>query len=376
MEVSSVAILDWIGSLFGYIIFFGYKISGVYVIGLFLFTIAVKLVLFPLSIKQQKTMAKQSRLSPKLQEIKERCGNDKQRYNQEMMELYQREGANPSSGCLPLLLQFPIIMGLYQAVVKPLSCVLHMGNDVINQIMGVAGVNTTTNYYYQINFIQNFNSLSQDQMNQISQIVSPGDLEHITGLANGGFNFLGLNLLGTPGWNILIIIPILCFVSSMAMSLYTMRLSNSNQPGGGCMKWGMPIFMSVFSTWIAFSVPGAVGFYWFLSNLLSMVQSYVMNKFYNGHIMNAKDEAARIARRRQEEGAVMAAHQGFVLAEAAQRLRKKEMDLEQQKLDEERRKQSYQSNKESLEGKSWSNEKVIKTGNAARSGNVGKKKKK
>lgn len=125
---------------------------------------------------------------------------------------------------------------------------------------------------------------------------------------------------------------------------------------------GYADFQSVFSTWIAFSVPGAVGFYWFLSNLLSMVQSYVMNKFYNGHIMNAKDEAARIARRRQEEGAVMAAHQGFVLAEAAQRLRKKEMDLEQQKLDEERRKQSYQSNKESLEGKSWSNEKVIKTG--------------
>lgn len=370
-------ILDWIGSLFGYIIFFGYKISGMYVVGLVLFTIAVKLVLFPLSIKQQKTMAKQSRLTPKLQEIKERCGNDKQRYNQEMMELYQKEGANPSSGCLPMLLQFPIIIGLYSAVTKPLSCVLHFGNDVITQIEKISNLTNSTNFYKQIQFIQQYNSMSADQLDQLSKVVSPQDMEHISGLANGGFNFLGLDLLGTPGMNWLIIIPILCFVSSMAMSLYTMRSSANSQAGGGCMKWGMPIGMSVFSTYIAFTVPGAVGFYWFLSNIFSMVQSYAMNKFYNPGIMNAKDEAARIARRKQEEGLVLAAHAGYDRSYESRRLMEAdEARMEQEKREKEK-KERYSLTNKTAQGKTQnSNEKVIKTGNAARSGNAGNKKKK
>ncbi len=76
-KVGISKVFDFIGSAFGYIIFFGYKISGLYVLGLILFTIAVKLVLFPLSIKQQKTTAKQQRLGPKMQELKERYGNEK-----------------------------------------------------------------------------------------------------------------------------------------------------------------------------------------------------------------------------------------------------------------------------------------------------------
>ena len=118
-------ILDWIGYVFGYIIYFGYKISGIYVVGLLLFTIAVKLVMLPTSIKQQKTSAKQARLQPKIKELQEMYKNNPSKMQEEQQALYARENVSMFSGCLPMLIQFPVIIGLYQAIVNPLTCVLH-----------------------------------------------------------------------------------------------------------------------------------------------------------------------------------------------------------------------------------------------------------
>ena len=360
---------DFIGSAFGYIIFFGYKITGLYVIGLILFTIAVKLVMFPLSIKQQKTTAKQQRLGPKLQELKERYGNDKQKFSQAQMELYQKEGVSPMGGCLPMLLQFPIIIGLYSAVIKPLTCVLHLGGAVINQVRELMGVGATG--YYEIEIIHKFSDYAAQLSN--ANILSSEQVTELDQLSKGAFNLFGLDLLGTPAFtNILIIIPILCFASSMAMSLISSRLAaaSGSQPGGGCMKWGMPVFMSIFSTVIAFSVPGAVGVYWILSNLFSIGQSYAMNYFYNAGILTARDEAARIARRRQEESAIISSLPPVDLMKIAQE--KKQEDQAQQAQEDVLK---PQNNPE--KAPRGSGQKVIKTGNAARAGQAaGTKKKK
>ena len=360
---------DFIGSAFGYIVFFGYKISGLYVVGLILFTIAVKLVLFPLSIKQQKTTAKQQRLGPKMQELKERYGNDKQKFSEAQMELYQKEGVSPMGGCLPLLLQFPIIIGLYAAVIKPLTCVLHIGADVVNQAMSIMGIGTTG--YYEIEMIHKF----PQYITQLTEanIFTPEQLSELGSLSNGAFNLFGLDLLGTPSFtNILILIPILCLVSSMATSMISMRISSSaSQPANGCMKWGMPLFMSIFSTVIAFSVPGAVGVYWILSNLFSIAQSYALNHFYNAGILNAKDEAARLARRRQEEAAIVTGlPQIDVLRIAAEKKAQDQKPLEKPVSGNVQQKNEQQAPRNS-------GQKVIKTGNAARANNTaGTKKKK
>lgn len=361
---------DFIGSAFGYIIFFGYKISGLYVIGLILFTIAVKLVLFPLSIKQQKTTAKQQRLGPKMQELKERYGNDKQKFSEAQMALYQKEGVSPMGGCLPLLLQFPIIIGLYAAVIKPLSCVLHIGADVVSQAMNIMGIGTTG--YYEIEIIHKF----PQYVTQLTEanLFTAEQLDELGRLSNGAFNLFGLDLLGTPSFtSVLILIPIFCFISSMATSMITMRISSAaSQPASGCMKWGMPMFMSIFSTVIAFSVPGAVGVYWILSNLFSIAQSYALNHFYNAGILNAKDEAARLARRRQEEQAIVSGLPPVDLLKiAAEKKAQEQKQLEQQS-------QNDGSQKKKEENITRNNgQKVIKTGNAARSNNnAGNKKKK
>ena len=126
-------ILDWIGYVFGYVIFFGYKISGVYVVGLILFTIVVKLLMLPMSIKQQKTSAKQARIQPKIKELQEMYRSNPSKLQEEQQKLYQRENISMTSGCLPLLIQFPVIIGLYRAIVNPLTCVLHLSADKVNQ---------------------------------------------------------------------------------------------------------------------------------------------------------------------------------------------------------------------------------------------------
>ena len=378
MQKVRLSNVQFIGSVFGYIIYYGYKLTGLYVIGLILFTVAVKVAMFPLSVKQQKSMAKQARLAPKLKEIQERCGNDRERYNQETMALYQREGTSPTSGCLPLLIQFPIIIGLYEAIRSPLTCVLHMGKEAVNKLLEITQVAESTNYYKQIEMIKSFNSLSDSQMSKINAMISDnlmtqGNLEDIQTLANGGFNCFGLDLLGVPEFfNWLLLIPVLCFVSSMFMSFYTNKTSSSAQNSGVMMKWGMPLFMSFFTSYIAYTVPGAVGFYWFLSNVVSILQSVVLNKFYNANIMGAKEEAARIRRRELEEEKILELHPNFSLQRATKRL----IDAEERKAAQNAQATAVPVKEEpSVEVTDKRNDKVIKTGNAARAGNTSKKKK-
>ena len=140
-------ILDYIGYVFGYVIFFGYKISGVYVVGLLLFTIVVKLLLLPSSLKQQKTSAKQARLAPKLKELQEMYKNNPTKLQEEQSALYARENVSMMSGCLPLLIQFPIIIGLYRAIVNPLTCVLHLSVDKVNRALEF--ITVSGNSYYK-----------------------------------------------------------------------------------------------------------------------------------------------------------------------------------------------------------------------------------
>jgi len=340
------------------------------VIGILLFTIAVRLVMLPTSFKQQKTSAKQARLAPKIKEMQAMYKNNPQKLQEEQQKLYARENANPMSGCLPLLIQFPVIIGLYSAITKPLMCVLHLSVDKVNQALTLVGLQKAG--YGQIDFINQFASLRDKIV--ASNIFTGSEITELDGLSKGAFNFFGLNLLGTPSITnitVLIIIPILCFVTSMIMSIIMNTTAAQPQAGNGCMKWGMPLSMSVFSTFIAFSVPGAVGLYWIFSNLASILQTVIMNKYYNIWVMNAQDEAARYARRENEEEKMFEKYGGVNIHSAFESLRSSGAPVD--------------LNSDSEDGKDpaapeksapYGNDKVIKTGNAARAGQAQKKKKK
>ncbi len=369
-------ILDWIGYVFGYVIYFGYQISGAYVIGLILFTIVVKLVMLPMSLNQQRTNAKQARIQPKIRELQEIYRNNPTRLQEEQQALYARENISMMSGCLPMLIQLPVVLGLYRAIVNPLTNVLHLSVDKVNKLIALGGVDASKNYYAQSEIINLFPKIREQV--EAAGIFTGGELAKLDQLSDGAFTLFGLNLLEMPALtSILVLIPVCCFISSMAMMMMTMK--NTAAAGqSGCAKWMTPVLMSGLTTWLAFSVPGAVGLYWIIQNLVGMVERALLNKFYNADIMEAADEAGRYARRELEEQKVMERFANVDIRAAALRLKERTDAEAAEKMAEKNAKTA--SIYDSIDAKNVvvinSNDRVIKTGNVARAGGSNSKKKK
>lgn len=299
-------IFNFFGSIFGYLLWAAYYLVNNFGIAIIIFTLVFKIVLFPSSVKQQKSMAANAKLQAKQKAIQEKYANDKQKYNEELQKLYEKENISPFGGCLTSLLPMVIMLGIYYAVVRPLTNVLHISKDAVaalsdyvNTIPGIS-INTSGSIYYQIDLLRIFNNISDHSA--IKEILTGDEIEKIQSLT-GGFNFMGLDLLSTPkvvgGW--LLLIPILCLVTSVGTQIFTMFMKGnpmSNQQG--CMKY-MFIALPMFTAWIAYTVPAAVGFYWIWSTLFGFVQTLIMNKFYSPDQVNAKAEAAHIARLELEE---------------------------------------------------------------------------
>ena len=118
--------MGFIAKPIGYLLALIYKLVGNYGISLIILTVIVKTVLYPLYAKQIKSTANMSDMSEKSKEIQKRYANDKEKMNEEMQKLYAESGFNPMSGCLPMLIQFPIIMGLFALLRNPMK---YMPND-------------------------------------------------------------------------------------------------------------------------------------------------------------------------------------------------------------------------------------------------------
>lgn len=297
-------IFDTIGSLFGYILWFFYNIFQNYGVALILFTVVVKLLMFPLSIKQQKSMAANSRMAQKQQEIRQKYANDQRKMNEEIQKLYEKEGGMPSMGCMTMFVPLLILMGVYYAVVSPLTNTLHMDSatvsNALNQLTVMPGIgNQFTSIYGQLEIV---NIATQDNGQLfLAQYFNPADIISISDYASS-FNFLGLNLLGKPsdGMSVLIIIPILCFVTSFASQIVTMIIQGTLKQQQGCMLV-MFLTLPLMSAYIAYTVPAAVGFYWVISTITGFVQTLVLQKFYSAKHMLAKQEAQRVALLREQE---------------------------------------------------------------------------
>ena len=95
---------------------FAFYLGGSYALAIIAFTIVIKMALYPLTIKQLKSSRAQQALQPQMQALRAKYANDKQTLNTEMMRLYKENNANPAAGCLPMLVQFPILIGLYNAL--------------------------------------------------------------------------------------------------------------------------------------------------------------------------------------------------------------------------------------------------------------------
>ena len=136
----------------GWVLKLMYMICSNYGVALILFTIIVKAILFPLTLKQQKSMMKTQKLQPLLNELQQKYGNDKEKLNQETMKLYQKYKINPMSGCLPLLIQLPILLALYWVVRQPMVYIMGFGGDEV---------------WRAINAIEDFSATNPDAVNAL-----------------------------------------------------------------------------------------------------------------------------------------------------------------------------------------------------------------
>lgn len=268
-----------------------------YMLTLVIFAIFIKLILFPFGIKQQKNSLKQARLRPMEMVIRKKYAgrNDKatqQKLNQEIMELYQSENFNPMSGCLPLLIQMPVLFGLYSVIVNPLRYISGLGKQIVDILTGVFG--TSSNY--DINVIKSIADMgtsikpavlsqieTQLTANGVTNITAPEIIDSINGLKHN-FSVAGIDLTVNPtfAFNLYLIIPILTFVfaffSTKIIRKFTYQPQTAQQAQGSMamMDWTMPLF----SVWISFSVPSAIAIYWILQNVLSAAQQVLLHKLY------------------------------------------------------------------------------------------------
>lgn len=265
--------------------------------------------MLPLTLNQQKSTAKMARLKPEMDKIKAKYGTNQQKYSEELQKLYQKENYSPTSGCLPLLIQFPIIIGLYGVIYQPLTYIVGLTTEKITEIAVAIQANAK---------FSEFSSSAQELINNFvsdpanagrgSEIIIANNLDLAGSIAEGieriDFNLFGIiDLSQTPNFaelSWLWLIPVFAVVSQIISSYVSMKLNGTEMNG---MSKGMIFGMPLLSGVIAFTMPAMVGFYWVISNLVMMVQSILIKKFYNPEksLERQKQKQERIKAKEREE---------------------------------------------------------------------------
>lgn len=289
-------ILGWIGIFLGWLDGF----TGSYLVALIIFAILVEALMLPLSIRQQKNSIRQAKLRPKEMAIRKKyAGRSDQRTQQkvqtEIQELYQRENFNPAAGCLPLLLQLPIVFALYRIVIDPLQYVLGQSASLSTSLdlyrtaaraaggLGETGIasNGTIGLLSKL-------SGQMDGLKNFLFFDNAGDIfERMNELVIPDFNLFGLNLGLTPSFNanqILLIVPALTFIvyfcTMKLTKKFTYQPTTAEQadPQTACSNKIMDLMMPIMSTYISFIVPALVGIYWISKSLITTLRQFIISK--------------------------------------------------------------------------------------------------
>ncbi len=270
-------------TLVGYVLKFCYFLTKNYGVALLLFALFFKLLLLPSGIKQQKMQVARARLHPKEMAIRKKYQNidpsDRvmaQRVQMEIQEMYQREGVSAMGGCLPLLLQMPIIFALYSVIRSPLTFLLGWNYEEKTHHVLLRAMNLFNEgkpFGTELQAI----GVIQKNIGDFTDLIHPSELPN--------FSFLSLDLTWAPGFHFdrYIFIPLLTFVVMYGTMELSRRLTtHQNAQNADAMK-GMAIMnivMPLMSTWIATTVPSALGIYWMYQSLYGAIQQFVLTKAF------------------------------------------------------------------------------------------------
>lgn len=281
----------------GWIIEISYRFTHNYAIALFIFALVLQIVLFPLGIKQQKNSVKQASLRPKEMAIRKKYAgrNDKptqQKLNEEIMELYQRENFNPMGGCLPMLIQLPILFSLYNVVISPLKYICGFGAETIKniqlkvyEILQAAGTEGFEAFaegktVSQINLITKMRELGLTNfVGENGQAITESMLPDFT-IFGGN---LDLSMIPIQHlWSILLLIPALTLVVTYGSTWISRKLMYNPNPEAQndiSMKI-MNLSMPLLSVYISFTVPATIGLYWIFRSILGVLQQLALSKMF------------------------------------------------------------------------------------------------
>lgn len=299
-----------LSDLFGYLLNILYNVFNNYGIAIILFSIILRIILVPITISQQKSMKKTSKIQKETQELQKKYKNNQEKLNQEIMELYKREKMNPFSGCLSAIIQIVIILSVFWLVSQPLTHMKHVQESEIykeytkkveessnkSSYKEIAIINAAETDYQEIT-----NNLQKDEVEDKEQLENKkNELEDL----RLNMSFLGLDLSKVPTQSLndykVYIIPVLYVISSfisikMTTNMQNNRDKNKEESGKGedsneleamqSMNKSMTYMMPIMSVSIALIAPLGLALYWLVSNVLMIIERVIIQK-----IINSKEE--------------------------------------------------------------------------------------
>ena len=271
-------------NIFGYVLNFIYGIVNNYGIAIILFTILLKLIMLPISIKQQKTMKKSAKIQGQVKEIQDKYKNDPTRMNQEVMDLYKKENMSPFSGCLSSILQIILVISMFYLVSRPLTYMKHVEPELIDQYSQELQEKEGNTNYQEIGIIR----------------TKSGEDERV----NINMDFLGLNLSSVPSQNYsdwkVFIIPVLYVVTSFISTRITANMNKAKKKEDKTkgdenskdlvkkeeqdidmmeeMNKNMMIMMPLMTVSIALIAPLGLALYWLVNNIIMLGERLMINK--------------------------------------------------------------------------------------------------
>lgn len=299
-----------LSDLFGYLLNGLYNVFNNYGIAIILFSIILRIILVPITISQQKSMKKTSKIQKETQELQKKYKNNQEKLNQEIMELYKREKMNPFSGCLSAIIQIVIILSVFWLVSQPLTHMKHVQElEIYKEYTNKVEENSNKSSYKEIAII---NSAESDYQ-QITNTLKNDNMEDRESLEKKkealenlrlNMDFIGLDLSKVPTQSLndykVYIIPILYVISSfisikMTTNMQNGRAKNSEETDKEqesneleamqSMNKSMTYMMPIMSVSIALIAPLGLALYWLVSNILMIIERLVIQK-----IMNSKEE--------------------------------------------------------------------------------------
>lgn len=296
-----------------------------YGIALILFTIVIKIILFPFSLKSKKSMIQMNILSAQQREIQKRYPNDRVKQQEEIQKLYAQNNVNPMGGCLWSMIPMFILFPLYAIIRRPLKYMMGLSDTASAAVASALGWTDFT--------AVGTNELTLASMFNEGNLATAAAAAGTAGLFIVNFDFFGIDLSQIPTWKFweggvtwnsvgLFLLPVisasLSLVSSLVMQK-TNAMNKQQEAAAASQNRTMLIMMPIMSLWIGFTLPAGLCIYWISNSALSMVQEIlcgrILKKDYEEAQRKMEEQAAAAKAAEKERRRIAAEKKAAALAE-------------------------------------------------------------